>query len=95
MAETFEMKEEKQPNKGTIAVVVAGTEVLVEYNVNEPLNNVVNKALQETGNAGRKGEDWQLKYNGVEIANWSQKVSQYGFPPTAVLYLSLREGVLG
>lgn len=95
MAETFEMKEEKQPNKGTIAVVVAGTEVLVEYNVNEPLNNVVNKALQETGNAGRKAEDWQLKYNGVEIADWSQKVSKYGFPPTAVLYLSLREGVLG
>jgi hypothetical protein len=91
----LKLKEEKQTNKGTIAVVVAGTEVFVEYNINEPLNNVVNKALQETGNASRKQEDWQLKYNGLEITDWSQKVSQYGLPPTAVLYLSLREGVLG
>lgn len=89
------MKDEKQSNKGSIVVVVAGTEVVVEYNVNEPLKNVVNGALKQTGNEGRKQEDWQLKFNGVEITDWSQKVGQYGFPPNAVLYLSLREGVLG
>lgn len=89
------MAYEKQSNRGAIAVVVAGTEVVVEYNVNELLKNVVNSALKQTGNEGRKQEDWQMKFNGVEITDWSQKVSQYGFPPTAVLYLSLREGVLG
>lgn len=84
-----------QGNKGSIVVVVAGTETVIEYNQNEPLKNVVNRALKDTGNQGRKEEDWQLKYEGVPITDWSKKVGEYGFPSTAVLYLSLREGVLG
>lgn len=84
-----------QGNKGSIVVVVAGTETVIEYNQNEPLKNVVNRALKDTGNQGRKEEDWQLKYEGVAITDWSKKVGEYGFPATAVLYLSLREGVLG
>jgi Protein of Unknown function (DUF2604)/TUG ubiquitin-like domain len=84
-----------QDNKSTIAVVVAGTEVLVSFNENEPLKNVVDKALQESGNASRKSEDWQLKFNGVLITDLSQKVRQYDFPANAVLYLSLAEGTLG
>jgi len=84
-----------QDNKGTIAVVVAGTEVLVSFNENEPLKNVVDKALQESGNASRKAEDWQLKFNGVLITDLSEKVRQYNFPAGTVLYLSLAEGTLG
>jgi hypothetical protein len=84
-----------QNNKDTLAVVVAGTEVLVAFNENEPLKNVVDKALQESGNATRKNEDWQLKFSGVLITDLSQKVRSYGFPADAVLYLSLAEGTLG
>jgi hypothetical protein len=79
----------------TIAVVVAGTEVLVSFNENEPLKNVVNEALRLSGNATRKAEDWQLKLNGVVITDLSQKVRDYHFPPDAVLFLSLSEGTLG
>ena len=89
------MNDSKSPNKGTIVVVVAGTEEVVSYNVNEPLKNVVDRALADSGNAGRKHEDWQLKFNGVEITDWTRKIGEYGFPSGAVLYLSLREGVLG
>jgi hypothetical protein len=84
-----------QDNKGTIVVVVAGTEVTVEFNQNEPLKNVVKEALRLSGNTGRKDEDWQLKFNGVLITDLTQKVREYGFPPNAILYLSLAEGVLG
>lgn len=79
----------------TIAVVVAGTEVLVPVNENEPLKNVVDEALRLSGNATRKQEDWQLKFDGVPITDLSQKVRDYHFPPTAVLFLSLSEGTLG
>jgi len=81
--------------QSTIAVVVAGTEVLVSFNENEPLKNVVNEALRLSGNASRKQEDWQLKFNGVLITDLSQKVRDYHFPPDAVLFLSLSEGTLG
>ena len=85
----------QQQNKGTIVVVVGGVETTVQYNENEPLKNVVEAALKETGNQGRKGEDWQLKYNGVSITDWMNKVGSFGFSKNAILYLSLREGVLG
>ena len=82
-------------SQSTIAVVVAGTEVLVSFNENEPLKNVVNEALRLSGNGSRKQEDWQLKFNGVTITDLSQKVRDYHFPPNAVLFLSLSEGTLG
>lgn len=84
-----------QNHKGTFVVVVAGQEVTVEFNENEPLRNVVKDALRLSGNTGRKDEDWQLKVNGVLITDLSNKVREYGFPPNAILYLSLSEGVLG
>lgn len=82
-------------SQNTIAVVVAGTEVLVPFNENEPLKNIVREALKLSGNASRKEEDWQLKFNGVLITDLSQKVHEYHFPPNAVLFLSLSEGTLG
>lgn len=84
----------KQDNRGTLVVVVLGDEVVVEYNENEPLKNVVNSALKKSGNEARKDEDWQLKYDGV-LLDLSKKVREYNFPTTAILYLSLSEGVLG
>lgn len=82
-------------SQNTIAVVVAGIEVLVPFNENEPLKNIVREALKLSGNASRKEEDWQLKFNGVLITDLSQKVRDYHFPPNAVLFLSLSEGTLG
>lgn len=82
-------------NKGTVVVVVAGTEVVVSFNENEPLKNVVNEALRESGNGSRKAEDWQLKFSGIPITDLSRKVRDYNFPADAVLYLSLSEGTLG
>jgi len=85
----------QQQNKGTIVVVVSGVETTITYNENEPLKNVIDAALKETGNQGRKNEEWQLKYNGAVINDWMSKVETFGFPKNAVLYVSLREGVLG
>lgn len=82
-------------SQNTIAVVVAGIEILVPFNENEPLKNIVREALKLSGNASRKEEDWQLKFNGVLITDLSQKVRDYHFPPNAVLFLSLSEGTLG
>jgi hypothetical protein len=84
-----------QEQKSSIVVVVAGAEVVVQFNENEPLKNVVNDALRESGNGSRKDEDWQLKFNGVLITDLSRKVREYNFPADAVLYLSLAEGTLG
>jgi uncharacterized protein DUF2604 len=82
-------------NRRTIVVVVAGAEVVVPFNENEPLKNVVTEALRLSGNASRKEEDWQLKFEGVLITDLSRKVRDYNFPANAVLYLSLAEGTLG
>lgn len=84
-----------QEQKSSIVVVVAGAEVVVQFNENEPLKNVVIDALKESGNGSRKDEDWQLKFNGVLITDLSRKVREYNFPANAVLYLSLAEGTLG
>jgi hypothetical protein len=84
-----------QEQKSSIVVVVAGAEVVVQFNENEPLKNVVNDALKESGNGSRKDEDWQLKFNGVLITDLSRKVREYNFPANAVLFLSLAEGTLG
>jgi hypothetical protein len=84
-----------QDNKGTIIVVVAGAEVIVPFNENEPLKNVVKDALKLSGNASRKEEDWQLKFEGGLITDLSRKVRDYNFPSNAILYLSLAEGTLG
>ena len=82
-------------NRRTIVVVVAGVEVVVPFNENEPLKDVVTDALRLSGNASRKEEDWQLKFEGVLITDLSRKVRDYNFPANAVLYLSLAEGTLG
>jgi hypothetical protein len=82
-------------SKGTIVVVVAGVEVMAPFNENEPLKNVVTDALKLSGNASRKEEDWQLKFEGVLITDLSRKVRDYNFPGNAILYLSLAEGTLG
>lgn len=84
-----------QEQKSSIVVVVAGAEVVVQFNENEPLKNVVNDALKDSGNGSRKDEDWQLKFNGVLITDLSRKVREYNFPANAVLFLSLAEGTLG
>jgi hypothetical protein len=84
-----------QDNKGSIVVVVAGAEVIVSFNENEPLKDVVKEALKLSGNASRKEEDWQLKFEGVLITDLSRKVRDYNFPSNAILYLSLAEGTLG
>ena len=82
-------------NKLTLVVVVNGAETIVSANLNAPLRTVAQHALQESGNAGRPLADWEFKDDQGRILELDRKVEEFGFPPNAVLFLTLAVGVNG
>lgn len=87
------MKEENQnKNQISLTFIVNGTETSVRnVNVNQPVHVAVQKALQQTGNAGRPILEWQVLYNDQPL-DLNQKVEVYNLPDNAVIFLSLKAG---
>lgn len=82
-------------NKQTISIVVNGTPVSVEANVNAPLRTVIQKALDEGGVVGQPSENWELRDGDGHLLDLAQKIGGYGFTATTTLFLSLQAGVAG
>lgn len=63
------------PNPNTIHLVVVTTadDVDDEFNVNQPLQVLFNKALQEVGGQGNQ-DQFALEFNDIELSDLSRKI---------------------
>jgi hypothetical protein len=67
------------PNpKNTIRLVVVTTadDVEEEFNVNQPLQVLFNRALHEVGGEGNR-DQFTLEYNDVELSDLSRKIGDF------------------
>jgi hypothetical protein len=80
-------------NKETIVVVVSGKAFPVEADVNAPIQSVVARALELSGNTGQPIQNWELRdADGHEI-DLHKKVGD--FPNGTKLFLNQKVGVGG
>lgn len=78
-----------------LTVVVNGTPTEVEASPDEPLQSVIPKALEQTGNEGQPPENWELKdLKGVAL-DIKKRIGEFHFPCNVKLFLSLKAGVGG
>ena len=84
-----------KPPKETITIVVNGNPTEVSANLNAPLRTLVNKALDQTGNAGQPPESWELRDAQGIVLDLEKKIGDCQFPPDVKLFLSLKAGVGG
>lgn len=82
-------------NKIEIAVIVNGQPTLVEANANAPLQTVIPRALEQTGNTGQPPDNWELRDGNGTLLDTSQKIGSFNFPPDVQLFLNLKAGVGG
>lgn len=63
------------PNPNTIHLIVVTTadDVDDEFNVNQPLQVLFNKALQEVGGQGNQ-DQFALEFNDIELSDLSRKI---------------------
>lgn len=82
-------------NKVQLAVIVNGQPTVVEANVNTPLETVIPRALEQTGNTGQPPENWELRDAQGTLLDTSKKIASFDFPPDVRLFLNLKAGVGG
>ena len=82
-------------NKIDLTIVVNGQPATVSANVNEPLEAVIPKALQETGNAGQPPQNWELRDAQGNLLDAQQKVGSFSFAVGTTLFLNLKAGIGG
>ena len=82
-------------NKVQIAVIVNGQPTVVEANVNAPLETVIPRALEQTGNTGQPPENWELRDAQGTLLDTTKKIASFDFPPDVRLFLNLKAGVGG
>jgi hypothetical protein len=78
-----------------LVIVVNGSPTLVEANPEAPLESVIPKALDQTGNSGQPPENWELRDAGGTLLDVHKKIEDFHFPSDVRLFLSLKAGVGG
>lgn len=86
---------EAKKNKIDLMIVVGGTPTVVSANLNAPLQTVVPKALEQTGNVGQPPENWELKNSAGVVLDLSKKIEDLGLTADTKLFLSLKAGAAG
>jgi hypothetical protein len=82
-------------NKVQLAVIVNGQPTVVDANVNTPLETIIPRALEQTGNTGQPPENWELRDAQGTLLDTSKKIASFDFPPDVRLFLNLKAGVGG
>jgi hypothetical protein len=82
-------------NEIDLAIVVNGQPTVVRANKNAPLRTVIERALQQTGNAGQPPDNWELRDAAGALLPLDQKIIDFNFPPDVRLFLNLKAGVGG
>lgn len=88
-------KPDKPDNKLQLEVIVNGQSTLIEANLNAPLQSIIGKALEQTGNSGQPPENWELRDAGGVLLPVEQKIESFNFPQGVKLFLNLKAGVGG
>lgn len=83
------------PNKLELLVVVNGQQTAVEVEPHAPLQTVIPKALEQTGNTGQPPVNWELRDAAGSLLDLSQKIEDFHFPADAKLFLNLKAGIGG
>ena len=78
-----------------IRVVVNGQPTDVKANPEAPLETIVPRALQQTGNTGQPVENWELRDAKGELLDLKKKIEDYHFPKDVTLFLNLKAGIGG
>ena len=81
--------------KVDLKVVVNGTQVDVEANVNAPLHSIIGKALELSENVGQPPENWEFRNAKREVLDRNAKIETFAFADGTVIYLDLKVGVGG
>lgn len=83
-------------NKVEIVVVVGGTRVSMDPNVNAPLRAIFQKALHDAGVAGaQKLDDWEFKTEAGNLLDPEKKLSELGIVAGFTIFLSQKVGAAG
>lgn len=78
--------------KYTITFIIAGEDVPVEVNPNEPLHVAVTKALKESNNTSRPRDDWEARSASGSLLGSDAKLSSLGLVAGARVTLSPKVG---
>jgi hypothetical protein len=78
-----------------ITVVVNGQPAMVEAEESQPLESIIPKALEETGNSGQPPSNWELRDAAGEILDVQKKILTFQFTSGVRLFLNLKAGVGG
>ena len=82
-------------SKIELVFVVNGNPVSEEVNVNEPLHAVLGSILSKAGVAGDADKDrWDFKFND-QLLDSGKKISEFGFPAGAQIFVNMKAGVVG
>jgi Protein of Unknown function (DUF2604) len=78
-----------------LVIVVNGQPTPVSANPNQPLNSLIGRALEQSGNAGQPPENWEFRDQTGNLLDVSRKIGSFGFTPGTKLFLNLKAGVGG
>jgi hypothetical protein len=81
-------------NKVSLEVVVGGNPTTVDANTNAPLNSIVGKALQQTGNQGDPHR-WEFRDAKGNLIDGERKIEDLELTDGSRLFLNLKAGVAG
>jgi hypothetical protein len=78
-----------------LLIIVNGQPTVVRVEPSAPLQTVIPKALEQTGNHGQPPDQWELRdANGV-VLDITKKVREFAFTAETKLFLNLKAGVGG
>jgi hypothetical protein len=81
--------------KITLTVVVASTPIKIETNINVPLQSVAEKAIDETHQAVKDLNRWEMTTQAGAVLNYGTKVGDAGLKDGETILMNIRTGVTG
>lgn len=78
-----------------LTIVVNGQPTVVGTNPEAPLQTIIPKALEQSGNSGQPPDNWELRDANGGLLDLAKKIEQFGFPANVRLFLNLKAGVGG
>ena len=78
-----------------ITIVVNGQPVMEKASLDEQVEEVVARALKESGNSGQPIANWELRDDSGQIIEMGKKIRDLGIKEGAKFFLNLKAGVGG
>ncbi|WP_428274378.1 DUF2604 domain-containing protein [Candidatus Palauibacter sp.] len=78
-----------------ITVVVNGKPEVIKVDLDEPIAEAVDTALDQSGNSGQPAEQWELRDETGQVLDLGKTVRELDIKEGAKLFLNLTAGVGG